>query len=182
MSDAPKKYIITTGDVTDFDGFLTLPLYKMAAAKHNCDVIFIMNYPAYMNDLQAGGKGKKKRSKGGSIDDIRTLSTNLKHELSKNIDLLKIQSERNNQLFNEIVSKLLTGNTLIQLEKDRLATFKKSKSGLGYEYNSDEFFKIQPLEGAAIKYEEHYKSNSAVTNKKRSYENARLRHVYDSMG
>jgi hypothetical protein len=43
-----KKYIITTGDISDFDGFLTFPMYKKIAIKEEFDaVVFIMNYPAY---------------------------------------------------------------------------------------------------------------------------------------
>lgn len=43
-----KKYIITTGDISDFDGFLTFPMYKKIAIEKGFDaVVFIMNYPAY---------------------------------------------------------------------------------------------------------------------------------------
>jgi hypothetical protein len=45
-----KKYIITTGDISDFDGFLAFPLYKQKAYDIGADVVFIMNYPAYMNN------------------------------------------------------------------------------------------------------------------------------------
>jgi hypothetical protein len=41
-----KTYIITTGDISDFDGFLTFPIYKKSGVDA---VIFIMNYPAYFN-------------------------------------------------------------------------------------------------------------------------------------
>ena len=39
--------IITTGDASDFDGFLALPLYYKAAMDKNMDVAFVMNFPAY---------------------------------------------------------------------------------------------------------------------------------------
>ena len=42
-----RGLIITTGDASDFDGFMALPLYYKAAKKHNMDVMFIMNFPAY---------------------------------------------------------------------------------------------------------------------------------------
>lgn len=43
-----KKYIITTGDISDFDGFLTFPMYKKIAIEKGFEaVVFIMNYPAY---------------------------------------------------------------------------------------------------------------------------------------
>jgi hypothetical protein len=49
MSTVPKTYIVSTGDISDFDGFLALPIYKKYAAKqNNCAVVFIMNYPAYI--------------------------------------------------------------------------------------------------------------------------------------
>ena len=42
------KYIITTGDISDFDGFLTFPIYLKAAIANGIDnIVFIMNYPAY---------------------------------------------------------------------------------------------------------------------------------------
>ena len=46
MSDR-RKIIITTGDISDFDGFLALSLYKNSGA----DIVaFIMNYPAYFDN------------------------------------------------------------------------------------------------------------------------------------
>ena len=45
-----RNLIISTGDCSDFDGFLALPLYyKAALVKGETDVAFIMNYPAYFN-------------------------------------------------------------------------------------------------------------------------------------
>jgi ankyrin repeat protein len=43
-SKALKKLIISTGDVSDVDGFMALSEY----AKTGSDVLFIMNYPAYV--------------------------------------------------------------------------------------------------------------------------------------
>jgi len=40
-----ENLIISTGDLSDADGFYALANY----AKSNADVIFIMNYPAYLN-------------------------------------------------------------------------------------------------------------------------------------
>lgn len=45
-----QNLIITTGDASDFDGFMALPLYYKAAMDNNADVVFIMNYPAYLLD------------------------------------------------------------------------------------------------------------------------------------
>lgn len=41
-----KKLIITTGDVSDVDGFIALAQY----ARTGANVMFIMNYPAYLRD------------------------------------------------------------------------------------------------------------------------------------
>ena len=46
----PKKLIVTTGDVSDFDGFLALSLYYKAALENGADVLFIMNFPAYFGE------------------------------------------------------------------------------------------------------------------------------------
>ena len=40
----PRKLIISTGDISDVDGFFALAQY----AKTDADVLFIMNYPAYI--------------------------------------------------------------------------------------------------------------------------------------
>lgn len=48
--NSEKTLIISTGDASDFDGFMSLPLYYKAAIQHNCDVAFVMNYPAYYNN------------------------------------------------------------------------------------------------------------------------------------
>ena len=47
---APERLIITSGDVSDVDGFLALAEY----AKTGADVLYVMNYPAYLGD-DAGG-------------------------------------------------------------------------------------------------------------------------------
>lgn len=44
-----EKCILTTGDASDFDGFLALPLYYKAAMDNDYDVVFVMNYPAFLN-------------------------------------------------------------------------------------------------------------------------------------
>jgi hypothetical protein len=46
METPQKKLIITTGDVSDVDGFIALAQY----ARTGADVMFIMNYPAYLRD------------------------------------------------------------------------------------------------------------------------------------
>jgi hypothetical protein len=46
LSKGSENLIITTGDISDVDGFLALAVY----AKSGADVIFIMNYPAYINE------------------------------------------------------------------------------------------------------------------------------------
>ena len=44
-----NRLIISTGDISDVDGFFALAQY----AKTGADVLFIMNYPAYINTLSA---------------------------------------------------------------------------------------------------------------------------------
>ena len=50
-----KKLIITSGDCSDFDGFLALPFYYKAAIKKNCDILFMMTYPQYLADSAGDG-------------------------------------------------------------------------------------------------------------------------------
>jgi len=44
-SDPRKRLIISTGDISDVDGFYALAQY----AKSGADVLFVMNYPAYLS-------------------------------------------------------------------------------------------------------------------------------------
>jgi hypothetical protein len=50
MTTQKKGLIITSGDASDFDGFMALPLYYKAALAKKMDVCFVMNYPAYFGD------------------------------------------------------------------------------------------------------------------------------------
>lgn len=45
-NQATKNLIVTTGDISDVDGFFALAEYASTGA----DVVFVMNYPAYLND------------------------------------------------------------------------------------------------------------------------------------
>jgi hypothetical protein len=70
-----KGLIITTGDASDFDGFMALPLYYKAAKKHNMDVMFIMNFPAYFsNEFNTQDKAQDK------AQDVKT---------ERNLEVLK---------------------------------------------------------------------------------------------
>lgn len=68
-SAGAKKYIITTGDISDFDGFLALPLYQKKAKDTGAEVVFIMNYPAYFNE-------KFKINANDNIDKILAVVNN----------------------------------------------------------------------------------------------------------
>lgn len=128
-----KQFIITTGDISDFDGFLALPLYRKAAAKKgSCDVVFIMNYPAYMQDIVPviGGK-KKKRSKLRGGDDTS---------------------------FEAIIQKLDANMQLTPEDIAFLKNYKRNDEGMGYSYTSDKLFKIQRLNDDAQKYQAMYPS------------------------
>jgi len=51
-----KKLIISSGDISDADGFYAISQY---AKDTDADVLFIMNYPAYMNtDKDYGTQAK----------------------------------------------------------------------------------------------------------------------------
>ena len=52
-----KKLIITTGDVSDVDGFFALAEY----AKTGSDVLFVMNYPAYIGIGEADASDQRSR-------------------------------------------------------------------------------------------------------------------------
>lgn len=50
-----SRLIISTGDVSDVDGFYALAEY----AKTGADCLFIMNYPAYVDDPPIPNKNNK---------------------------------------------------------------------------------------------------------------------------
>ena len=56
-----KPMIITSGDCSDFDGFLALPIYYKAALETGADVYFMMTYPSYLNP-----KNNKDQSKSSN--------------------------------------------------------------------------------------------------------------------
>ena len=57
MQAASRSLIITTGDVSDVDGFLALAEY----AKTGADVLFVMNYPAYIGVSEAEASDPRNR-------------------------------------------------------------------------------------------------------------------------
>ena len=56
-----QSLIITTGDISDIDGFLALAEY----CKTGSDVLFVMNYPAYIGVSEAAGYAKFAESNPG---------------------------------------------------------------------------------------------------------------------
>ena len=72
-----KGLIITTGDASDFDGFMALPLYYKAAQKHNMDVMFIMNFPAYFSkEFNAQGEAQDKAQDVKAERNLEVLKDN----------------------------------------------------------------------------------------------------------
>jgi hypothetical protein len=128
-----KKYIITTGDISDFDGFLAFPLYKQKAYDIGADVVFIMNYPAYMTD----NKGINKS--GG-------FSKSVKHKKKGG------EGVNQQQKFDEIAKKIAERQMLTADEYLFLDLYERSEEGKGYTYNSKDLFKIQPLNEDALNY------------------------------
>jgi hypothetical protein len=144
----PKSYIITTGDISDFDGFLAFPLYKEKADQIGCcDVVFIMNYPAYMNDkigpIELSKKGGKYKKEGGGLEEeFIKIKNKIKEEI--NLDLIDPEGT-----FFDIDDKKII---LTEDESKSLDKYKRNSEGLGYYYNADELFSIQPLNKAAKTY------------------------------
>lgn len=69
-----RKLIITTGDISDVDGFFALAEY----AKTGADVMFVMNYPAYLNCFN-----ETCRSKGSGLGYAYSAKTMLRATRSK---------------------------------------------------------------------------------------------------
>lgn len=71
-----KKLIITTGDISDVDGFIALAEY----AKSGADVLFIMNYPAYLHyeyNTYIGSKDDYLFDTSINLNDINKPNANL---------------------------------------------------------------------------------------------------------
>jgi hypothetical protein len=75
--------IISTGDISDVDGFFALAEY----AKTGADVVFIMNYPAYLQDIEIENEIGLGYSYGSSLllFEIKKKLTNLAFFISKNV-------------------------------------------------------------------------------------------------
>jgi hypothetical protein len=44
-----KRVIVSMGDSSDYDGFLSIIMYKLAACISGSDVVLVMNYPSYLS-------------------------------------------------------------------------------------------------------------------------------------
>jgi hypothetical protein len=112
----PKKdSIVTTGDASDFDGFLALPLYYKAALLHKCDVYFVMNYPAYLLP-------KKSPSHKQDKDDVDNLGLGLGYgydlaDLINYHDSLAVTQPGNPRVQDWNKVKKKCGNGIISPEK-----------------------------------------------------------------
>lgn len=120
MANAVKapytNYIVTTGDISDFDGFLALPIYKKKAAEMGyTDVVFIMNYPAYF------GVPNADRSVG------RESYLNGKQETIK---------------FDDLLSTATTDGEKQKLAANKNA-YGRLAPGKGYGYSAEELFEFQ---------------------------------------
>jgi hypothetical protein len=144
------SYIITTGDVSDFDGFLSLALYKKAAtvaiAKGNAtQVVFIMNYPAYMN---IPPKMSRKSVISSKINDGETQYTHTQNEIQLNS--IKKQYDQYIKTCKTIekgeeTDKAKTENKN-KIDIIDLQAYGRAEPGKGYVYSAEELFKIQPID------------------------------------
>jgi hypothetical protein len=162
------SYIITTGDVSDFDGFLSLALYKKAATVANAKgkvtkVVFIMNYPAYMN---VDPKTSRK-----SVISSNLNADTYTHE-TKDISIDSIKQQYDYYIKN---CEDIEGNDKTQKEKSDmktkfdiidLQTYGKAEPGKGYVYSAQELFKIQPID---TRYNSFFTSISGIEKHSNEY-------------
>ena len=95
-----ERIIVTTGDVSDYDGFLALLLYLKFAKNNNYKVVFIMNYPAYMgiNESTIGGKLHKRKvnriKKGGEGEQDKNKLYRLEEGKGYNYNAVQLFEEQ----------------------------------------------------------------------------------------
>ena len=101
-----KNLIISTGDISDVDGFIALAKYAQSGA----DVLFIMNYPAYLDPRM-----------GGTIKKDERLTEDDKSGLGFNFTT---QQYLHNTPYLKLISKYQpdTGDTLPELWMKRIFT------------------------------------------------------------
>ena len=94
------NYIVTTGDISDFDGFLALPIYKKKALEMGqTAVVFIMNYPAYFNYDDTISTSNSNIRKYGRNDE----GLGYKYSAEK---LFAFQNTKINEIFNDPINTL----------------------------------------------------------------------------
>jgi hypothetical protein len=167
LQEKKNGLIITTGDCSDFDGFLALPLYFKTAIEKGYDVAFIMNYPAYFgvdknlpenitddnlikslisgNAKTANNPKPLQNSITKTANDITNLER-IKTKLDKLNSKLKINLDELNELKIDTNSARITSlkdeNNNINLFINEIVNkIGKQELGKGYKY-SYETFKI----------------------------------------
>ena len=77
--------IITSGDCSDFDGFLAIPLYYKAAVAHKMDIAFVMNYPSFLDETPGFNFTLADLQKGDIPVDVSVSSNGMNFEIKKEI-------------------------------------------------------------------------------------------------
>lgn len=89
-----QNYIVTTGDISDYDGHLAFPIYKKKAMDMgNTTLVFIMNYPAYLGVETSDIEYVTELKKGGNkalVQSYRRDQPGLGYEYSA-VDLYTFQ-------------------------------------------------------------------------------------------
>ena len=142
----PKKgLIISSGDASDYDGFMSLPLYYVAAKKNNMDVAFVMNYPAYMDaSIPVEYKDRDKFIEAYYQHENSLMQTGPALEIEKNTleDSLSKEKVSENPEENKI-KELMARITEIDKELTELQNHKNNHGrqdlGSGYMYSYETF-------------------------------------------
>jgi len=90
---APRKLIVSTGDISDVDGFIALARY----AQTGCDALFIMNYPAYIGVQNANPEFHAKNPGLGYLYNSAEVLTPLTKEGKYKEFLSKFPADDQNQ-------------------------------------------------------------------------------------
>lgn len=113
-----RTLIISSGDASDFDGYLALPIYmKAAALKGNTDIAFVMNYPQYLKSNNARPDTEQYKTNPGIGYDY-----DVKYLCSKRKDFEDIISK--NKHPDESIDTMTTDrmNTIIENSLDEVCS------------------------------------------------------------
>jgi hypothetical protein len=168
------KCILTTGDPSNFSGFLALILYYKVALDHGYDVVYVMNYPAFLvpdetqgvkESIQETINAKQKYSIAAFRQDNYSYEpeNGRGHLQEGKLPISRMQTDEMNERLriraekekNDAIKKV---NEM--LKKEQIQQPKEAQDKRGYQYSYEQFKRIRKdVQYLQEMYEPEYKTS-----------------------